>query len=453
MCRERHSVSDHILHAALCLLLLAGSAHADTWVPLHQEWLGTNGFQLGASIAYGFGMDALDNMVLNRVYVGEPRATDGTYPECGAVAVYVPGTGGWDYAGVIYANQRQAGAHFGASLAATAAGHIVVGAPDYNSVNGVGAGAGRVEFFYDSGLPALNISYVDGITGNGGNFGSAVAVDDDKAAAAAVNANGGDGCVSAFHYNPSTKQWYNLPTLNDVACGSGGEKLGASLAIRRTGDSTYLLVAGAPGQTQNGNLLAGGAHVFTPNPDAGVGGLLEVGTLAADNPAGFDYFGTSVGIDSNYVYVGATGRDNGAGRVGSVTIFKPAFLLGYDWLAEYFPGAPATVGGLCGASLGVDPQHSQFILGCPGSETAYFPHVGTARVFKQYMFLGHPIWLESVLSLGSMYQNNGAALGASVTLYGKYAFVGAPHERYPNQADNGAWKAFVPDLIFSDSFE
>jgi hypothetical protein len=68
--------------------------------------------------------------------------------------------------------------------------------------------------------------------------------------------------------------------------------------------------------------------------------LIEIGTLAAPNPAFLDVFGSSVGVDANYVYVGATGRDNGAGRVGSVTIFKPALLAGYQLQA--FVGARTT---------------------------------------------------------------------------------------------------------------
>ena len=99
-------------------------------------------------------------------------------------------------------------------------------------------------------------------------------------------------------------------------------------------------------------------------------------------PNFLDVFGTSVGVDANYVYVGATGRDNGVGRVGSVSIFEPAFLTGYNLLDEYFPGAPATIGGHCGAALGVDEYTDQFVVGCPDSNGTVAQE-GNARLFRK----------------------------------------------------------------------
>lgn len=428
---------------------LAGlaAAHAETWLPLRQSWVGLQGVHLGSSIAVGVGVDAQGHPYPNRVYVGEPDADDGAMTGAGDIAVYVPSGQGWSPSGVLFASSPQAGAHFGASLA-YGSGHLLVGAPGYNS------GAGYVEFFFDNGAATPNIASRGFRIGNGGNFGASVAVNVDMAAVGIPNAGSGDGCVAAFHYNLAGSNWVNLPTLNDVVCGSNGEELGASVAILRTGDATFLLVAGAPGETQNNNTLAGGAHVFFPNPDTGTGGFVEVGTLAAQSPTAFDVFGTSVGIDANYVYVGATGRDNGVGRVGSVTIFKPATIIGYNYLSEYFPSPPATIGGHCGASLSVDVANAQFILGCPDS-TGTVAHEGTARVYRRIDFLGQPVWLESVLDYETGNLAHGAdALGSSVAIFGNAAFAGAPNVNFPApQTGNGSWKEFVPDKIFGDGFE
>jgi hypothetical protein len=208
------------------------------------------------------------------------------------------------------------------------------------------------------------------------------------------------------------------------------------------------MVAGAPAATQNGHALAGAAHVYFPNN----GKLFEVGTLAAQNPAPafLDVFGASVGIDANYVYVGGTGRDNGTARTGSVTIFKPASIIGYNYLAEYFPGTPATDGGHCGASLNVDAVNSQFILGCPGSG-GLVAGEGTARVYRQFSFLGNIVWLESVLSFGDL-PHGADALGTSVDIFGDHAFAGAPNHNFSSFIGNGAFKEFVPDKIFQDGF-
>ena len=48
----------HRLGLAVLPLLLASIAHADTWFPLSQQWLGQNGYSLGSSIAVGVGVDA-----------------------------------------------------------------------------------------------------------------------------------------------------------------------------------------------------------------------------------------------------------------------------------------------------------------------------------------------------------------------------------------------------------
>lgn len=438
----------HRLGLAVLPLLLAGIAHADTWFPLSQQWLGQNGYSLGSSIAVGVGVDAQGRTVANRVYVGQPYASDGTLTECGSVQVYVPGAGGWVPSMTLYASSRQAGAHFGASLA-YGSGHLVVGAPDYTINNG--SNAGYAEFLFDNGASVPAIVSKRAIVGTGGSFGNAVAVNVDMAAVARVNSV--NGCVSTFHFDIGTQTWNNLPSVNDIVCSSNsGAAFGSSVAILRTGSSSFLLVAGAPGETQNANALAGAAHVYIPNPDTGTGGFVEVGTLAADNPTAFDFFGTSVGIDNQYIYVGATGRDNGAGRVGSVTIFKPASIIGYDYLSEYFPGPPATVGGHCGASLSVDAANSQFILGCPDSDDIYYTKAGTARVFRQISFLGQPVWLESVLSYGTQPHGANFSLGRSVAIVGNQAFAGAPNAHVTGQTGNGAWKAFQPDQLFKDGF-
>jgi hypothetical protein len=325
-------------------------------------------------------------------------------------------------------------------------GHVLVGAPDYTLDSG--ANAGYAEFFSDNGTGAPALVSVRSIVGHGGNFGNAVAIDSDMAAVGRPGSAG--GCVDTYHLT-GAQDWVALPAQSEACGAHPGDEMGSSVAILRVSSSSFVLVAGAPGEAQNGNALAGGAHVFIPNPDTQAGGFVEVGALAADSSTVFDFFGSSVGIDNQYIYVGATGRDNGAGRVGSVTIFKAASIIGYDNLAEYFPGAPATIGGQCGTALSVDASHAQFIVGCRNS-TGTTAGEGTARIFQRFTFLGSPVWVESVLSFGN--QTHGAdALGSSVALFDKQAFAGAPDAHIPPSSGNGAWKAFVPDEIFGDGFD
>ena len=448
-CTHGTGLNRCLLALGLCLGI---SAKAAPWVPLAEDHFGGAGTHLGASFALRT-ISGSPGRTVVRLFVGAPYQAAGALAEAGAVLVYVPGPGGWVLDATLRAPTPQAGSHFGASIATGGGSQLVVGAPDYNDVGGIGVGAGRVYFFQDTNVAVTNIVLIKSIIGNGGNFGSAVAVDDDMAVVARVNAGGGNGCVSGYQYDASTPPatWRNLPANGNTKCGVSGAALGSSIAIRRTGDSSYLMVAGAPGEMQAGQALAGAAHVYLPNPDTTAGGFLEVGTLAASNPAFLDVFGASVGIDANHVYVGGTGRDNGVGRVGSVSIFKPGPVSGYEILDEYFPSPPATIGGHCGASLSVDKYNDQFILGCPDS-TGSVANEGTARVYRKFLFVGQPVWAESVLSF--LNQSHGAdRLGLSVGISGDRAFAGAPDGKLPAQAGNGRWKEFSPDVLFRDGFE
>jgi hypothetical protein len=426
------------------------SAQAQPWVPRYEAPPGTNGSQLGSSIAVRTVLDV--GRVAVRVYVGAPYEDNGGLSQAGAVHIYNPDPQGWQLVSTLYSNTPQAGAHFGATLA-QGYDNLVVGAPDFVSGGGSNPGAGRIEFYNDNGQPPGALTWLAAISGGTDqHLGRSLAMDRDMAAVG-FKASNDRGCVSTYRYYVALPHWRNFPAIDNTLCDTPGTDLGSSLAIRRTGDDAFVMVAGAPGESQNGNALAGAAHVYVPNPNVGTGGLIEIGTLAAPNPQFLDVFGTSVGVDANYVYVGATGRDNGVGRVGSVTIFEPALVLGYNLLDEYFPGAPATIGGHCGASLAVDQFNDQFIVGCPDS-TGTIAQEGNARIFAKTLFLGQPVWFESRIGFGNL-AHGADHLGTSVAVTGNQAFVGAPKtDSRPPDAANGSWWEFSSDdTIFEDGFE
>jgi FG-GAP repeat len=422
------------------------SARAEPWMPKYDAFIGANGSQLGASIAVRTSYTNGTRQITH-VFVGAPNATKDGLAEAGSVYVYKPGPQGWQLATTLYANVPTAGAHFGAALA-DVNGQIAIGIPD--SPFG-GSNAGRVEFYSEVVAASVWVlgAQINGATGQ--RLGRALAADSDMLAIGYAGSFD-RGCVSTYQWNPVVPHLRPLPVIDNSVCGVDGAVLGSSLAIRRTGNSSFLLVAGAPGESQNGNALAGAAHVYVPNSDVGTGGLIEVGTLAAPNPGFLDVFGTSVGIDANYVYVGATGRDNGVGRVGSVAIFEPALLIGYQLLDEYFP-AQADIGGHCGASLMVDSFNDQFIFGCPDSD-GVFTDDGEAHVFRETTFLGQPVWTESLLTAGLL-SSGPDHLGSSVAILGNQAFVGARtlNAVGPN-TNNGGWWEFGPEgSDFADGFE
>lgn len=423
------------------------SAGAEPWAPKNSAFLGTNGSQLGTTmvirVAVGDGPPRVTH-----VFVGAPYATKDGLAEAGAVHVYKPDPQGWQLANTLYANVPQAGAHFGAALA-DGSGQIAIGAPDFASG---GSTLGRVEFYNEvvAASTWVMTAFINGSPGQ--RLGRELAFDGDMLAIGWASSND-RGCVGTYQWNPAVPRLRPLPVIGNSLCGVTGAELGSALAIRRTGNQTFLLVAGAPGESQNGNALAGAAHVYISNSDVGTGGLIEVGTLAASNPAFLDVFGTSVGIDANYVYVGGTGRDNGVGRVGSVTIFKPEIIIGYQLVDEYFPVEDFAIGGHCAASLMVDPYNNQFIVGCPdGSHT--FVDDGSARVFRKSLILGQPVWTESLLTTGLL-GTGPDHLGSSVALFDNQAFVGAKTMNAVGpDTNNGGWWEFGPEgSDFADGFE
>lgn len=439
-----------------CLALALGTcaappASAQTWVPRYDAYTGESGSQLGSSMAirivFGDGPTRV-----GRIYVGAPFQDKDGLVDAGAVRIYNPSPEGWQLVSTLYSNSPQAGAHFGATLVESSS-HLAVAAPDFASNGGSGIGAGRVEFYIDNGLPTPGLSFRLALPGGAGqNLGHSLAIDGNMAAIGYIPSND-SGCVATYRYNTTAQQWQALPATGNFICGVIGAELGASLAIRRTGDETFIVVAGAPGETQDGNALAGAAHVYVPNPNAGSGGLVEIGTLTALDPQFLDVFGTSVGIDADYVYVGASGRDNGAGRVGSVTIFEPGFPIGYDLLNEYFPGAPATIGGHCGAALSVDEYTDQFVVGCPDSNGTVAQE-GNARLFKKTIFLGQPVWFETFLGFGNT-PHGADHLGSSLALLNDQVFLGSPGtDVLPVGINHGGWWEFTSDDgIFEDGFE
>lgn len=422
----------------------ACSAHADTW--FRTQELGaapipaTPSMQFGASIAVDSVLDG--QLTYRRLYVGAPREQVNGLAEAGAVFVYTRGANGWTYAQTVTAHLPKAGAHFGAHLVVGSGHNLLVSAPDYDNGSGT-PGSGYVEFLLDSGANVVSTQTLVGTPGT--HLGRALAISHDMAALSWTSTSG--GCVAGMRYSTATQHWDYFPATHPQVCESEGAALGASLAIHKTSDSAYLLIAGAPASTQGGQALAGNARVYFPNGDS----LLQIDTLAADTPAFLDAFGTSVGIDADYVYVGASGRDNGAGRVGSVTVFKPATIIGYDNLTEVFPQTNASIGGHCGATLAVDSSQSGFIIGCPDSDDLVADE-GYARVYRPLVFLGTTVWLESLLRYGDGIAHGADRLGSSVALFGDHAFVGAPSRDTLDITDRGALEIFATDLIFRNSF-
>ena len=435
----------------LCLLTLAAActcACAATWDPELSLYGGAAGSHFGQSIAADFNA----NGTLRALYVGAPNATVDGHTGAGEVYVLSP-IGGWHIWTTITEDDgfgvAETNAHFGAAVAAHH-GAIVVGAPD-EDFDATHADAGSVHVFRDtmSGpepdiVPYTHFKSTTPTAGN--HFGAAVAVDgyglESGSGGSFIVAGApdayGEGCAYAYHTQTGSG------STEGIVCGAAGDKLGASVAVHALSASYFIMVAGSPAVTQNGNALAGQATVYVPNN----GNLLQIDTLIAKNPGFLDAFGASVAVDGSRIYVGGTGRQKpGIGRTGSVTLFKPASIIGYDFDVELFPATGAAPGDLCGAAINLNPLRAdQFALGCPGSDGLVVDE-GFVRVFTLGSLVGSPFWFQDRLDMSDA-PHGGDDMGRSVAIAGLYVYAGAPQA-----GGKGAVRVFVVDEIFKDGFD
>ena len=425
-------IANRLVRACLLFIVAVASirtAHADYWIPFYEYYSGASGDREGTAIA-AFG---------GYVYVGLPNATVNGLAQAGLVFVFKSSPDGVTYVdNLVSQNGPQAGAHFGASISARD-GNILVGGPDYNDTLGALANAGEIDFFSNNGGTLLARNTRTGVANQ--HLGNSVAITSHFAATGGKVSSTDNGCVFTWQLGPGNV-WVPFPVGNNVVCGSNGEQLGDAVALQEDNPNYFVLAAGAPAAT-NTNSLAGLVHVYVLQS----GALTQVGVFGAQNPAFLDAFGSSVGVDANYFYFGAPGRDNGSGRVGSVSIF----LRSGAFVDEYFPGPPATIGGDCGTSLSVDPVLGGFVLGCPHSD-GLVTGEGTARVYRPIDFLGSTVWVESLLSFYDL-PHGADALGTSVAIDGNHAFAGAPDAAANGGSGNGAFKEFEPDDIFKNGFD
>jgi hypothetical protein len=443
-----------------CLLLCmaAGTAGAAEWVHVEQIDAPCCGSASHTNLHFGATVAAdlspTSPPQIRALYVGAPGYSptiNGTvYPESGIVFVFVPVAGGWQEATYIEPISAQANAHFGAAIAVNN-GVLVVGEPDYD--NQTHPNAGRITLLFDrnhnvpSSAPAFNgIVDFEGLVDNA-RLGDSVAVAGDGIGTGGAGnwvtsgAPGGAGAGCAFlNYLGDDQSFFDKGSV----CGAtSGDVFGASVAVYSFGATNLLMAVGAPGEGG----AAGGAHVYFLNG----GNLTNLSNLQAQNPGIFDFFGTSIAIDANRLYVGGTGRDkSGVGRTGSVTLFNPGGPNHYTFDTEVFPGSNANAGDLCGASVYPNPLGSQFVVGCPGSN-AQFDGEGFARVFEPFVVFGSTVWFDHVLQMGSL-PHGADDLGRGVVMVGNRAFAGAPLTDSALGTDNGGVQVFITDTIFVDGF-
>ncbi len=337
----------------------------------------------------------------------------------GSVYIYFYTGNGWIFHQKLTAVDGAAEDLFGTSVSMWN-DRLVIGAPRADANGQTNRGAVYV-FTLNSNQWQQQAKLFAGDPAAGDEFGSAVAIQNNKLLVGAPRKNNGSynqqGAAYLFLYNGS-----NWVQNNKLLHGeqTTGDEFGASVAI----DSNWLVI-GAPDKRENNITWAGAAFVFY-SANGTTGWSLEK-KLTTGTSSFEDHFGSSVAIDGEQIAVGIPGREvYNHDAAGSVFIFR---YIQNDWLAttsvdtretateDYFGMSVALRGGhlLAGAPMRDYDNHFNsgsawlFERDSPNSSWFYRQTIKDVEV-ERIAFFGSAVAICKATGryiIGSRYANNG----------------------------------------------
>jgi len=221
----------------------------------------------------------------------------------------------WDTGAKILASDKSAFAHFGTSVA-LAGRRAIIGAPYANSGGGNYSGAAYIFALdnQDVWVEEAKIMAADAAAGD--NFGTSVALSDDEALIGAPNASAGANFNgAAYIFARSGEKWTQAQKL--VATDAADfDSFGTAVAI-----DNDRAVVGAPNSTQAKKSYSGAAYTFLKSGST----WAQQSRLVPSSSAAFDYFGASVSLDNVAAIVGAPGTKHGSmDDAGAAYVFATA---------------------------------------------------------------------------------------------------------------------------------
>ena len=225
-------------------------------------------------------------------------------PPAGAVHLFRRGAdGNWSQAERWEASDAAPGDRFGAALALDE-GRALVGAPGWSSTEGAPAErTGRVYEFALEGGQWREVARHQPAPEAEAAFGSALALEGNRAVIGAPGAAGGYGAAYVFHREGPTAPWTERSRLAAFD-GVRGDRFGAAVAL--SGNDTWV-GAPAPRGTDTGIVYVYGG---------GEDGVPEEGRrIRLTDTVTRDAFGDRIVADGGVVMVTATGMHHGAGAV------------------------------------------------------------------------------------------------------------------------------------------
>jgi hypothetical protein len=252
-------------------------------------------------------------------------------------------------------------------------------------------------------------------------FGYSSSIDGDYAIVGAYGEDtGGASAGAAYIFKRTGASWAQEAKIQ-ATDKQAGDSFGLTVSL--SGD--YAIVGSYSEDT--GGADAGAAYIFKRT---GASWAQEAKIQAADKQAG-DFFGTSVSIDGDYALVGARTEDTGGSDVGAAYIFKRT---GTSWGQEAkIQASDKQASDSFGSSSSISGDYA--IVG------AYFENTGGSRAGAAYVFKRTGAsWAEEARIQASDKEANDL-FGASISLDGDYAVVGAYSED-TGGADAGAVYVF-----------
>ena len=339
------------------------------------------------------------------------------YSSLGAVYVYrrgPDGPGDWQLEAVLMSPEPDPDEGFGACRISRDV--IVVGARNANTPE-FHSGAVYIYRYDRTGSGRWNyettLTASDGEAGD--KFGWSVSIDRDVILVGARDdENDGipqSGSAYVFRYNRQTKQWIEEAKLTDPD-GEFLDLFGQSVSIK--GD---VALVGAHSNDDAG-LQTGAAFIFRYDP-LGAGAWVFQQQLNAFDAQPPGWFGWSVKLFGNVALITAP-QDNG--QTGSAYVFRDT---GTQWTHEIKLTAADPVGPFPFFGSSSSISGDTIIVGAP-FDYALGPESGAAHLFRK----NRTGW-EEVIKLTASDGEPGDSFGASLSVSGDVAFIGAPPQNAP----------------------
>ena len=344
------------------------------------------------------------------IYFGKSVSINGDYAIVGTGAnfrnegkAYIFNRSGnsWSEQALLFTTDDQS-IGFGASVSING-DYAIVG------VSGDASNAGKAYIYFRTGSSWSEqavISASDGAAND--HFGASVSIFGDYAIVGAYGHSNYEGKAYIFHRTGTSWSQQAILTASD---GSANDYFAYAVSVY--GDYA---VIGASKKNTGGLDESGKAYIFNRN---GTTWTQQAMLIASDKTA-FDNFGHSVDIDSNYVVIGAFNKDvNGNSKQGKAYIFHRS---GSFWSEQaQISASDGDKDDYFGESVSMQGEYIVVGASKKGGN-------GNTWQGKAYVFHRDGTNWSEITGLLLSNKSGGDHFGSSVSIYGDYIIVGAPHK-------------------------